>query len=339
LAAVATLAVALVVTAPPASAHGAPGVDDSAAENYRYRIDDFDPGVEGIELSCIQQTDELELVNTSTEDVVVLGYAGEPYLRVGPDGVFTNSRSPATYLNTTRFGDEPVPEVADADAAPEWQRTSTGTTARWHDHRAHWMAPTPAVARDDPGSEHELATWTVAFEVDGRRVDATGTTSWIPPPSPVPWLLLAAALAVAVAVLARWRHWRIAVAVAAVLLLAACAVDVVGTWWASPSTTGERLSALTVPGIAALFVVVGLAQLRRRPLDGAALVAGGAIGLAILFGWMSRAYLSSSQLPVELPRPLSRATVSVALGLGVGLLVLAVVRWTARDDVAPDPAS
>ena len=82
--------------------------------------------------------------------MVVLGYDGEPYLRVGPRGVFENRRSPATYLNRSRIPTTKPPKSADSSAAPVWHRVSSGTTATWHDHRAHYMGTSepPAVQRD-----------------------------------------------------------------------------------------------------------------------------------------------------------------------------------------------
>ena len=50
----------------------------------------------------------------------MLGYQDEPYLRVGPDGVFENRRSPAVYLNANRRGSTAVPRSADPDAEPDW---------------------------------------------------------------------------------------------------------------------------------------------------------------------------------------------------------------------------
>jgi hypothetical protein len=46
----------------------------------------------------------VEVVNDSDEVLVVEGYEGEPYLRIGPEGVERNRRSPASYLNDDRIG-------------------------------------------------------------------------------------------------------------------------------------------------------------------------------------------------------------------------------------------
>ena len=65
-------------------------------------------------------------------DVVILGYSGEPYLRVGAAGAFENVRSPAVYLNATRNGGIP-PSSADPSAPPEWRRIGVrgGPRSSW----------------------------------------------------------------------------------------------------------------------------------------------------------------------------------------------------------------
>ena len=49
---------------------------------------------------------------------------------------------------------------------------SDGTTVRWHDHRAHWMAPLPDSVSDAPGVEHVLAAGPLAgFPLHDVRVN------------------------------------------------------------------------------------------------------------------------------------------------------------------------
>ena len=56
------------------------------------------------ECTCAWSTSaaRLELTNDTDTDVIVRATEGEPYLRIGPDGVFENLLSPATYINRTR---------------------------------------------------------------------------------------------------------------------------------------------------------------------------------------------------------------------------------------------
>ena len=180
----------LLATAAPASAHASDG-GAPVADDYAYRIDDFEPGVDGVTLTHLATTGQLELANPSDVEVTVLGYSDEPYLRVGPDGVWRNDRSPATYLDADPSGKGTVPAAADATAPPEWTQVSQGTSVRWHDHRSHWMGGTPT---SSAGGPIEIGHWSIPFLVGARRVDATGTTSWAPGPDRLPWLVAMAVL-------------------------------------------------------------------------------------------------------------------------------------------------
>ena len=98
--------VAIVVTAQPAAAHGVGGVEPS---NFETTVHGTTPRVSGLTVRTIDLGNELEVRNDTGADVVVLGYQGEAYLRVGSARVFENRRSPATYLNRTRDGKTQVP--------------------------------------------------------------------------------------------------------------------------------------------------------------------------------------------------------------------------------------
>src|SRR5215211_273095 len=91
----------LVASAPPAAAHGVGGIQPS---NYETRVLGISPPVVGVTIRAVDLGNRLELRNMSQHDVTVLGYESEPYLRVGPRGVFENQRSPAVYLNRDRYG-------------------------------------------------------------------------------------------------------------------------------------------------------------------------------------------------------------------------------------------
>jgi hypothetical protein len=319
-------AVVLLAGAGPASAHAAEG-GAPVAGDYAYRVDDFEPGVPGIALRHIATTGQLQLTNRSDIEVTVLGYSDEPYLRVGPDGVWRNERSPATYLDADPSGKGAVPAAADPTAPPEWTQVSESTSVRWHDHRSHWMGGTPTGPSVGPT---EIAHWSIPFLVGDQRVDATGTTSWAPGPDPLPWLVAMGALAVVVAAVGLTRRWWDALAAGAWLLLVATVADVAGTWWAAPGGVLDKAPTASAVLLVALCPLAGLLLVHTDRRAGTALVGLGAVTLLALVGWSGWGYLDSSQLPSGLPPDLARAAVAVTLGSAAGLVVVALRRGLPR---------
>src|SRR5438045_2738217 len=189
--------VAALTVASPASAHGA---DVPAASDYRCVVTGLSAEVPGLTVRTVSAGTQLELVNHTGRAIEVLGYSGEPYLRVAPDGVYQNANSPATYLNQTLTGGPTPPASATASAPPAWQKLSGTPAVLWHDHRAHWMLPTkPPVVADDPGSPHRISSWSIPLRDGVRTFAVTGTLDWVPPPAPAVWwagcLLLAGLVA------------------------------------------------------------------------------------------------------------------------------------------------
>jgi hypothetical protein len=182
------LAVALalvVLPAAPAAAHEVGGV---GATNFHTTLSDLSPAVVGLSLSVIENGSRLELRNDTAIDVVIAGYGGEPYARIGPGGVFVNDNSPATHLNANRFATTAVPDGLDAGDPPAWRHVASEPLWRWHDHRTHWMLSTlpPSVAAA-PTQPHRISTWSVSLSHGGRALTATGSLDWVPGPSPWPW--------------------------------------------------------------------------------------------------------------------------------------------------------
>ena len=103
----------MVAGATAALAHGR-GTD---ATNFRSRIEQA-PALPSVEWRVIGGDEYLAVTNDSDEDLLIFGYEGEPYLRIGPDGVLRNAASPATYLNDTRYG-ELTSDQFPPDVGPE----------------------------------------------------------------------------------------------------------------------------------------------------------------------------------------------------------------------------
>jgi hypothetical protein len=330
----------VLATAAPAAAHTIGG---ERATNYRTRVLSLSPSVPGVSLQPIEHGDRLELRNTTEHDVVVVGYDDEPYLRVGPRGVFENRNSPATYLNRTRLGTDTPPANADPDTAPDWRRIGGGATARWHDHRAHWMGTErpPSVDRA-PGDEQLIRRFTIEMRTNGETLQARGDVWWIPPPSPWPWVAIAVGFGIAIVVGARTR-WSVPwVGTALGVTLLSTAVHAVGTWTFSVRSPGNRL-ADTLPTVGALALgLIAEVQLFRRGMRAAApllVFAGLFVGIAI--GLADLSALSHSQLPTDLPAWLDRLTISLALGGGFGVALGAAFHVgapVARRANPPPPA-
>ena len=149
-------------------------------------------------MRILQFGDELELVNDTDREVLVPGYSDEPYLRIGPDGVWRNAHSPATYINLDRYGRTTLPDRADAAADPAWEQVSTEPHYVWHDHRTHWMSENllPPEVAADPDRSHTVFEWTVPIRHGDTAVEVAGELTWSPPP---PALAGVAALRAAVA--------------------------------------------------------------------------------------------------------------------------------------------
>jgi len=318
---------AIVVPAAPASAHTVSG---AGATNFKTTLTAVTPPVAGLKVSVVENGSRLELTNASATDVVVLGYEGEPYLRVGPAGVFANLKSPALYLNTTRQGGTPNPD-ADPTAPAVWKRILGGTTVRWHDHRVHWMGgrPPPEVRRA-PGVGHVVyPAWTVELRQGTTPITVTGTLTWVPGPSPWPWVGLAVALALAVIVAALSKRWALSLAAAVVVLVATDVLHAVGIGLAFAGSEAHRLQLILAASYYSLvaWVVGGVAVylLARRNVDGLFAATFTAVVIGLFGGVADLTVLYRSEVPSAMPTDVARGVVACALGLGAGLTVGAVL--------------
>jgi hypothetical protein len=331
-----------VITAPAASAHTIAGVQ---ATNYQSTIEAVSPPSSTISVRLLDLGRRVQLTNRGRNDVVVFGYEGEPYLRVGPDGVFENRHSPTLYKNqaTVNGTTATVPKSASASAQPQWHRTSGGDTARWRDQRTRWEGADPPGVKRDPGRRQVVVqSWTIQLREGTGALAVTGRIVYVPPPALAPWLGLAAVLLVAVAALGLGPHWgpQLSAAVAALV-----AVDVVQTF-ASGAVAHEALLLLFVKVVlGGIFssVAWGVGAVSIGPLQRGregALIGAGVAGLfiALFSGLTDLGTLVNSQAPSTLPDSLARAGVAVALGVGLGLVgaVFVVIRTHPYVKLAPD---
>ncbi|MGH8990217.1 MAG: hypothetical protein ACRDZ7_01660 [Acidimicrobiia bacterium] len=341
------LAVGMVLlTASPALAHALNGANPS---NYRTRILAIEPERPGITVEVVEAGNRLLLTNTSDVEAVVLGYAQEPYLRVGPDGVFENLRSPATYRNRSRFPTEEVPAIAsDPEAPPQWQKVSDGHSVRFHDHRVHYMGlQPPGPVKADPGREHVIIpAFEVPIQMGQEQVLVKGDLVWVPGPSTLPWLAIAALAGLVFVGLVLGpgaRRPRLA-QVAMVAALAALIVLDVARLAGLASNVGSGAGKAAGQNLQAVAgwitaVLASVLLLRGDTRAGPALAAGAGV-LFALGALGDLAILSSSQVATDAPLWVTRLSVAAALGLGLGLLVAAfapLLSPSARVPAEPSP--
>jgi hypothetical protein len=332
---VAVLALLLVaVSAGPAAAH-AIGTGTEAS-NYRTGIRGIDQGTPGISVRTVAG-EQLELTNRSTKEVVVLGYRLEPYLRIGPGGVFENQRSPSTYTNRFRTAPAEIPSEFDATAIPEWRRIGDGPSVAWHDHRSHWASPDPPAVKASPDAPHVVVPdWRIPIEQGDLTMVIRGTITWVPGPSPWPWALAAVALfAAALAAAGGYRRPQ----VLGVVALVAVAADMVHTAGALLASTAPLATEVygTITS-AAGWAVAGMAAwrlLRGKVDSGLLYLLLGGVFLTLAGALPDLSALSHSQLASGFGPVVTRAAITFTLGLGTAMVVAGLAGFRR----APVPAS
>ncbi|MEX1164719.1 MAG: hypothetical protein WEB03_14195 [Nitriliruptor sp.] len=359
--AVATLLIAvfglLLLSATGAAAH----TRTQETTNLDSRITD-DPHLPGVSWTVHTGGLLIEVVNTGDEVLVVEGYEGEPYLRLGPDGTERNRRSPTTYLNDERLErrlssrrDVAMPRNVDPAAEPEWIAIDDEPRALWHDHRVHWMSPAPprfveagpiarammrvnlvgAIGRagDDAGV---FQTWSIPLVHGDRTAVLAGEMAWDDPPSAWPWLV-AAALLVAPGVLGLRRRDPVDVlrpAALVVLLVATFnGIHLIDDLVAWPSNPLDELSGL-LHTMLFLGTGFGAALWALRVDHGRALALAIASG-ALLYhqGIVHLPMLNASHFPTVWPQAVVR--LAIALGVAQAIVVAIVIRRARHRGTRP----
>lgn len=158
-----------------------PVADQGSSFKYRSQITAVRPRVSGLSVQVLQFADRLLLINHTGKTVTVYGYQGEPYARVLADGTAErNSRSPATYLNQSFYGDINVPPQANAKAAPNWQVIDRTGQLEWHDHRIHYTSPAIPPQVKDQGKRTLIFDWKVPISVGATPGAVEGQLFWVP---------------------------------------------------------------------------------------------------------------------------------------------------------------
>ena len=305
------------VVALPGVAHA----DPAGPTDYRTTITSIDPAADAIDLDVVGGDAFLRVAVEPGHEVVVLGYDGEPYLRIGADGVVEhNRRSYATYYNEERYGRTDVPSVVDNDAEPEWDRVGDGGMWAWHDHRAHWMGVEPPIGLD-PGES--LPPQIVPLVVDGVPVAVTVRITLVEGPSLVP-VVFGVVIGFGLALLGI----LLGPATTGLVMLAlgggALAVGV-GQYVSLPAETGRLVTWWLLPAVAVAAIVIAIATYGRSRF---ALLGLTAIAAAQVLVWAygRRNGLTRAVLPTDLPAGFDRFVTAAALAGSVVVLAATLRR-------------
>ena len=246
--------------------------------------------------------------------VVVLGYLGEPFLRIGPAGVAVNAGSPTAAA---------VGLLAKAPGTGTGWRFEVGrSSAVWHDAR---------VSRLRPGETS--GAWRIPIRVDGRAAAIAGHTRKLPAPGLAPWAAVVAAFALLAAALAPVRTpARLATGCTALAALGGVAAVATAAGFALDSYASPGTWILSVDGT--VFAVAAAAALVRGA--GRWRIAGGAmLGLLALGGGLSKGpVFMRADVLSAIPGDWTRALVAVSIGAGGAAAALGGL-WLVRAEREP----
>lgn len=317
-------ALVLLVTWPaPVAAHSG-GV---ASSNFLTTITSVDQPIDGIGVEVIEFGNRIEVSNATDTEVIVPGYEGEPYLRIGPDGVFENRRSPAAYLNLDRQATIAIPAEASADAEPDWTKLSDESIARWHDHRVHWMGDqNPPGVRRDPGQRQVvIPEWIIPLQVADDTIEVRGQLEWVPGPPAWPWLVAALALGALAAYVGFTGHFRLGIAALLAVVVGLDMLHAIGATSAVVGDLGTKIGSMltgsTLSIVGWIAGVVAIVLFARRDDRGVYAAFFAAAFIAMSGGLLDVADLGRSQLAYAWPNALARTAITAALGVGIGITI------------------
>jgi len=279
--AAASVALALPATA---TAHLRTG---TVAVDYRPRVTSRPAGP--LEVGVYLSDRALHLGVERGHLVVVYGYLGEPFIRVGDAGVSVDTASPTAGATGL------LPRGAPSGG---WVLRSHRRTVVWHDvrtSRSHWRVP---------------------IAVDGRRESIAGVTTRLPRPAMWPWLVLLAAIVAAAAAVRRPVALGVISSAAAMVVAAGFAFSA----YADPGTW--------IAGVDELFFVAAGIGVLRWGAPGLRLASAVWLGLVGLAVGLSKGEVFLHALVLSaLPGQATRAAVVVGVGSGIVAAVLGCLAY------------
>jgi hypothetical protein len=300
----------------PAAAHIAGG--GGSPSNYRTVVTAIRPAIPTLEVTVGIGGQWVRVTNQGAAEIAVLGYRGEPFLRLSQNRVQVNELSP-TAAGTGQTRSTPAP--GDPATEPRWVQLREGDSATWTDARID--APPQDEAQRQ--SERASGSWELPLIVDGQRVTVLGTRDQIPPPSPWAWVAVLVLVSAAVAAIGWMRNWHRPMAAVVAAGVLAFVLHLIGTGFA-PQQTGPVFGWIGVGAVGAFSLIVGgvtvISTLRRTEAAAARVITAGT--LLVLLAATDISVLWYSQLPFAGPAVLDRGLTVLTYATALGLLVAGV---------------
>ena len=308
----------LMVLAAPgaASAHVRIG---TLAVDVRVSLTGLRPSPQGAYALSVSEADRaLHLTVRSGHRLIVLGYLGEPVLRIDAQGVAVNLGSP------TAAAAGLVTKGELAGKRGGWVLRRGERTAVWRDPRLQTLPN--HVAR---------AAWSIPILVDGRSERITGELQRAPRPGLGPWLLVVLASGSLGGLGAIGRNRRRIRASCTAFGAAAVIAGVVAA--AGPAFEADS-SGMRVAAVYELLLAVGGAGFAIWGPPEMRVVAIGWLGLLGLIGGLAcgQVFLHGFVLSV-LPAAFTRTAAALAIGFGAAGSLLAGLFYASVPNLASSP--
>lgn len=305
--------VLLILMAGPALA------DPAVPTNYRSVVNVIDPAPLGVTIEIVGGDAFLSIAAVQGTTVEVPGYFGEPYLLIdAAGGVWLNTKSPARYINQDRYGITEIPPAADAQADAEWDQVGSGGKFAWHDHRTHWMSPDlpPSIAGDRAAV---VFPWSLTLTINEVETEIRGELLWFPSTNAIGPLLVG--ILGMLPLLAYRRGRPMSVAIIAMAFGAMAIFVTMVQFSATPEFDRG------IPTGAAIPIVGTVAAMVALWLGASSIRSWAAIGIAgtalLWWAFSTATALTAPVLPSALPVELERASVSLAMWVGIGVVAIA----------------
>ena len=297
----------------PASAHIAGS--GGSPSNYQATVTGIQPAAPTVGVTVGVGGQWVRVTNQGAAEIVIVGYRGEPFLRLSGNRVEVNQLS-STAAETGQIPG--VPTSADPSAEPKWVQLRDGDSATWTDNRIDPESESDA----QPQPEQASGSWELPLVVDGRQVTVLGTWDRVPPPSPWPWLGALGLLAAAIAAIGWRRNWHRPMAAVIAGGILAFVLHLLGTGFA-PQQGGPVFGWIGVGAVGAFSMLIGavavISTLRRSESAPDRAITVGI--MVLLLAATDISVLWNSQLPFAGPAVLDRALTAIAYATALGLLV------------------